>query len=329
MKRIGIFTVISTLASLAPAASPAMAQDLIWARQHGGQHEESRGVAVDNANNVYMTGSTTGYVGGLNIGEWDAFLIKYDDSGTLLWKRQVGTSLTDLAWGVAVDGAGSAYITGTTTGSLAGPNSGGVDAFLFKFDASGSPLWKRQLGSTGTESSRGVAVDGAGNVYICGSTTGNLARPNAGSWEAYLAKYDASGTLLWVDQFGTGADHGYGVDVDAAGNVYIAGDTNGSPGGQSAGSVDALLAKYDESGTRLWTRQIGTSSIDIAYGVAVDGEGNAYISGTTAGSLAAPNPRSIDAILAKYDAAGRLLWTRQLGTPEYDASWDVAGKSVV
>ena len=106
----------------------------------------------------------------------------------------------------------------------------------------------------------------------------------------------------------------YGVSADGLGNVYISGYTYGSLGGPNAGSDDAFVSKYDAAGTLQWTRQLGTSAIDRSYGVSADGLGNVYISGYTSGSLGGPNAGGNDAFVSKYDAAGTLQWTRQLGT---------------
>src|SRR5690606_8652540 len=104
-------------------------------------------------------------LGGPRAGNYDAFLAKYDASGALQWKRQLGTPVDDRAHGVAVDGAGGVYIAGRTEGSLGGPSAGNRDAFLAKYDAAGALQWTRQLGTSAGEYADGVAVDGAGDVY--------------------------------------------------------------------------------------------------------------------------------------------------------------------
>ncbi len=310
---------------MAPLA-PATAQDLRWMRQTGSAElDVANGVAVDGAGNAYITGYTTGNLGGPNAGSSDIFLAKYDALGTLLWVRQTGSAGYDIANGVAVDGAGNAYITGYTRGNLGGPNAGGYDIFLAKYDASGTLLWMRQTGSVSYDYASGVAVDGAGNAYITGYTEGNLGGPNAGGFDILLAKYDASGTLLWMRQTGSsGNDYASSVAVDGAGNAYITGWTDGNLGGPNVGGYDIFLAKYDASGTLLWMRQTGSATVDYATGVAVDGAGNAYITGWTDGDLGGPNAGSVNIFLAKYDASGTLLWVRQTGTAGYDIATGVA-----
>jgi len=288
---------------------------LLWTRQLGTTGpDESNSVAIDLSGNVYISGRTLGSLGGLNAGSDDVFVAKYNNSGGLLWTRQLGTGGLDYSWSVAIDNSGSAYITGYTTGNLGGLNAGMADVFLAKYDSSGSLLWTRQLGTSSNDFGNAVAVDGLGNAYVSGITYGSLAGPNAGgSGDAFLTKYDSSGTLLWTRQFGTNNfDESNSVAIDYSGNVYISGRTAGSLGGPSAGGWDAFLAKYDCSGVFLWARQLGTNSDDYSSSVAIDGSGNAYISGPTDGSLGGLNMGGTDAFLAKYNSSGALLWTYQM-----------------
>ncbi len=297
----------------------------LWSRQVGTPGSDiSFSVAMDGVGNAYISGATGGDLGGANAGSVDAFLIKYDPYGNELWSQQIGTPDYDLSWSVAVDATGNAYISGYTEGDLGGPNSGSMDAFLTKFDASGSELWTRQIGPAESHS---VAVDSSGSIYISGSTGGSLGGPNAGNSDAFLAKYDASGNEVWIAQTGS-TGHYYDVSrsvaVDAAGNVYISGYTEGDLGEGSSGAVDAFLIKYDPSGALLWSEQIGTTEADRSFSVAVDGLGNAYITGRTHGNLADVVGGIADVFLIKYDPYGNLLWSDQIGTEGTDEGYSVA-----
>lgn len=146
----------------------------------------------------------------------------------------------------------------------------------------------------------------------------------------YVAGMAAAQTVEWTRQFGsTGGEIARGIGVDAAGNVYVAGDTNGTfPGQTSAGGVDGWVRKYDANGTVLWTRQFGTSGNDLvgafSGGIAVAPDG-IYIGGFTNGAFpGAINAGGFDAFLRKYGADGTVLWTRQFGTPGFDDIHDVA-----
>ena len=96
------------------------------------------------------------------------------------------TSITVLR--VAADGLGNVYISGRTLGSLGGPNAGGNDAFVSKYDAAGNFQWTHQLGTSGHDFSYGVTADGLGNVYISGDTFGSLGVPSEGGNDAFVAK---------------------------------------------------------------------------------------------------------------------------------------------
>ena len=311
-------------------AATAMAGDtyVAWKRQLGTANGDyAIGVATDAAGNVYLTGNTYGSLGGANKGGSDAFVAKYAADGHPLWKRQLGTSDYDFASGVATDAAGNVYLAGYTRGSLGGTNKGGSDAFVEKYAADGHPLWKRQPGTSADDVATGVATDAAGNVYLAGWTLGSLGGANMGhSSDAFLAKYAADGQLLWKRQLGTaGGDSAHGVATDAAGNVYLWGNTEGSLGGPfEGGFYDAFVAKYATDGHLLWTQQLGTASSDYAYGVATDGAGNVYLTGSTSGSLGGANKGRWDAFVTKYAADGHRLWTRQLGTAGYDDATGVA-----
>jgi hypothetical protein len=118
-------------------------------------------------------------------------LNKYDGSGSLLWSQQIGTVSDDYSHSVALDTFGNAYLSGSTGGSLGGPNAGlnSNDAFLTKYDSAGSLLWSQQIGTSSSDWNESVAVDAIGNAYIGGSTWGSLGGPNAGSSDAFLVKF--------------------------------------------------------------------------------------------------------------------------------------------
>ena len=297
-------------------------------------------MATDAAGNVYLTGDTYGSLGGASLGHLDVWLAKYDPAGRVLWKRQLGTEGGgSWASGVATDAAGNVYLTGATAGEVGGINramradeKARLDVWVAKYDTAGHVQWKRQFGAEGgyaeqdgVDSASGVATDGAGNVYLTGVTGGSLGGAWGGHYDAWLAKYDASGRVLWKRQLGTeDYDSASGVATDAAGNVYLTGVTGGSLGGAWGGSHDAWAAKYNAFGDVLWKRQLGTEVYDSASGVATDAAGNVYLTGVTGGSLGGANRGNTDAWVAKYDASGHALWTRQLGSTDYEYASGVA-----
>ena len=113
--------------------------------------------------------------GNTNAGYNDLFVVKYNSSGTKQWTKQLGTSSTDLADGVATDSSGNVYVVGYTYGGLDGnTNTGGSDLFVVKYNSSGTKQWTKQLGTEEYDEARGVAADSSGNVYVVGGTKGRL-----------------------------------------------------------------------------------------------------------------------------------------------------------
>jgi hypothetical protein len=161
----------------------------VWARQIGTSgFDSSAGVSADGLGNVFITGATQGNLGATNAGGSDVFVSKYNAAGNLLWSRQLGSADDDYGNDASADGHGNVYITGETYGSLAGPNAGGIDVFVSKFDSAGTLLWKRQIGSDNHDDALGVSADGLGNVYSSGQTAGSLGGPNSGSYDVFIAK---------------------------------------------------------------------------------------------------------------------------------------------
>ena len=286
--------------------------------------DEAASVAVDLEGNIYVAGITLETLSGqASVGDKDAFVRKYDASGVELWTRQFGSPEADRASGVAVDEKGNAYVTGWTLGALPGQvGAGSTDAFLRKYDASGAELWTRQFGSPEADSASGVAVDGEGNVYVAGETGGVLPdQVSAGREDAFLRKYAPGGTELWTRQFGypDSSDAADSVAVDVEGNVYVAGATDSTPEGQMPSDErKALLRKYDSAGGESWSRLLG-ETFNFVSSVVVDGVGNVYVAGSTAGGKVMG-----DALLRKYDPFGEELWTLQFGSPQHDSGSSVA-----
>ncbi|MCX7427645.1 MAG: SBBP repeat-containing protein [Planctomycetia bacterium] len=148
-----------------------------------------------------------------------------------------------------------------------------------------------------------------------------------GGIDGFLAKYDSSGEMCWCRQIGTSDfDSTDSVAVDADGNAYVTGFTGfiGALGAAGRVYADAYVAKFDPSGNLLWSHEIGSSSYDQGFSVAVDATENVYVTGVTEGSLGGPNAGDDDVFLAKYDSLGNLLWCEQMGTSAWEWSGSVA-----
>ena len=209
---------------------------------------ESYGVTVGKDGSVYATGWTLGDLGGKNTGSYDDWIGKLDNTtGQVQWIKQYGTPDYESTWGVATDSQGNVYTTGWTLGDLGGKNAGSYDAYLTKYDSQGNQQWIKQFGSTGDDEAFRINIDSNDNIFLTGYTNGSLGGPNAGSFDAWVAKYDTNGNQAWIKQFGTPElDQALGITTDKAGSdVYVTGVTGGSLGATNAGSFDSWVAKLN------------------------------------------------------------------------------------
>ena len=250
---------------------------------------------------------------------------------TVEWTRQFGSAGAEFVRAVATDAAGNVYVLGDTDGTLPGQaSSGGVDAWLRKFDADGNVLWTRQFGTAGFDrggfNSGGLAV-GSDAVYVGGLTTGAFpGYTNAGLVDAFLRRYDLNGNVVWTRQFGTaGDDDIHDVAVDRDKSVYVAGSVIGQlPGQPWGGGSDAYVRSYTPDGDVVWTRQFGTAGFEHFNAVTFDATG-VYAAGHTDSAVAGgPNAGGIDVFLQRYDRDGILEWTRQFGTASLDLPNSIA-----
>jgi hypothetical protein len=288
--------------------------DHVWSKTVGGTGPDWGGAAaVDSGGSVFVTGymsvSSSGvdFGGGalFSAGGADAFLVKYSSDGAHAWSKRFGSTGTDLGMVVRTDGLGNVYVGGTFEGSVdfgggALTSAGLRDIFVVKFTAAGQHVWSKRFGGTSGEDVRGVAVDGAGDVFLTGQFLGTIsfggsAMTSAGNEDIFLAKLSgASGGHVWSKRLGsTAPDAGYGVAVDGGGNVAITGFFAGGVdfgGGMIMAQVyDIFVAKYSSAGTYISARRYGdpVGLYESQYGdaIAMNGSGNVYITGHFVGTL--------------------------------------------
>ena len=323
IRRLTIPAILLALAACAWAEEP---NEVAWTIQINiGRSDTGYDVAADDSGNAYVCGVIHGDLGGPNAGKSEAFLCKFDASGVESWAISVGSTGNDTFFSVAADGAGNVYVCGYTDGDLGGPNAGKDDAILIKFDSDGKQVWARSFGTSEDDSANDLAVDADGNVYVCGTTMGDLAAPTEGGADMFVGKISPDGETLWIEQMGTGLhERGHSIALDTNGNIYVGGRTRGDPDGENAGTRDVFLCKFDNAGTRLWTRPIGTDEHDDGADVAVDSDGNVYIAGTTKGDLAGENAGRADIFACKFSPDGDEIWATQFGGQTFERCWSIA-----
>jgi len=247
------------------------------------------------------------------------------------WTQQFGTSEDDYVGGVTVDSSNNIYVTGSTSGGLDGNTNSGNDCkfppcgdiFLVKYNSGGTKQWTKQFGTSSGDSGNGVTVDSSDNIYVTGRTEGGLdGNTNSGGQDIFLVKYNSSGTKQWTQQLGTSSgDSGTEVTVDSSDSIYVSGYTSGGlDNNTNSGDYDIFLVKYNSSGTKQWTQQLGTIEKDYGFGMTVDSSDNIYVTGRTEGGLDGnTNSGGQDIFLVKYNSSGVKQWTQQFGTSEGDS----------
>jgi hypothetical protein len=157
-----------------------------------------------------------------------------------------------------VDAPGNSFVVGWTTGGLIGNTQTGIDDyFIANYDSSGTLTWLKQLGVASAYSvAQAVTVDASGNGFVAGWTRGGLdGNTQTAADDYFIAKYDSSGTLIWLKQLGVALEDSVanGVAVDASGNSFVAGYTSagldGNPPLPADYFYDYFLANYSSTGT--------------------------------------------------------------------------------
>jgi uncharacterized protein (TIGR03437 family) len=287
----------------------------------------------------------------------------YDHTRTLIidpvigFSTYLGGNRTDEAGGIAVDGEGNIVVTGSTesgnfpTVSALQPTRRGLDVFVSKFNPSGSALiFSTFLGGNGDDEGQGLAVDGAGNIYVAGTTEATNF-PTANAWkatnsgidDAFVAKLNASGsTLLYSTYLGGGSpEDGSGIAADDAGNAWVGGTTfsanfpTRNPVQASfRGPMDAFVAKINTSvagaDSLVFSTYLGGAGIDTGDAIAVDKNGAVYLTGQTlsadfplTGALQTNNKGQGDLFITKLDGSG-LVYSTLLGGSGKDYAYSIA-----
>ena len=268
---------------------------------------------------------------------------------TFDWAKKAGGASDEQFGGLATDAAGNSYVTGyfqgtATFGAVTLTSAGAHDIFLAKYNAAGNVEWAKRFGGSDVDVGEGVGVDSAGNIYVSGyfrgtSAFGAFQLTGTGGRDAFLAKCDATGNVLWVRRAG-GADavadkvYVFDLAVSSSGESFVGGyflgsATFGTTQLTSAGDRDIFVAKYDSIGNLAWVRRAGGTSGDYFHAIAIDAVGNSYITGRFQGSavfgattLTATTSNAM--FVAKLDAAGNTVWAKSAGGADGGAGNGIA-----
>ena len=279
-----------------------------WTKTYGGTNIDAGGAVRQTSDSGFII---AGFSRSYSSGDYDAYLIKTDWVGNVLWKRLYG--------GVGQDGASSVEQTGDGGYILAGytySNSFGInDVFLIKTDMNGDTLWTRIYGGTGGDPANCVVHTSDGG-YILAGWSQSYGLGNNG--QACLLKIDANGDTVWTKTYGGAFTDAFRHVLETSDNGYIAtGYTNISSGGGS----DIFVVRTNALGDTLWTRIYGSSALDEqAEEIHLTSDGGYIIVGFEGSAV---NPIINNACLVKIDSVGNLLWARSFGDTLQDEGHSV------
>ena len=344
----------------------------VWSTYYGTADEDAASsISKDTSGNLYIAGYTYSASGLASVGaykmtsggSYDAFIAGFDTSGLRIWSTYYGGPGEDGSTSIAIhcDKLNHIYLTGQTNSATGiasmgayqpalynGAGVGDQDAFLAQFLTNGTFEWATYFGGNFGDVSTAVTNDLAGNIYITGNTNSTVGiasagqTANAGGYEAFLAKFNSSGNKIWSTYLGGNSDdYGLGLDCDDSANIYVAGQTLSTSGLSTVGAYqgtyggggqDGLLAKFNNSGTLVWSTYYGGSSEDAIGKVYTAPDGSLYVCGFTGSTgmatIDGPQPTFggyYDGFISRFSNAGTLVWGSYIGGVDVDQAAGICG----
>lgn len=264
--------------------------------------EVGQAVTVAPSGNIYVSG----YTQSSSSNNTDVLLLKYDPTGNFVWYRSWDFGGNEGGGGVTVDAYENIIIT-------CGMNDNS-DGLLLKVDSGGTLLWSKKW-DLSWEADHYPQVDLNGNIYFCGQTI-------VGDIDAYVAKYDKDGDLLWLKTWNKNVNDApsSSISVDSLGDVYYGGATGEWA---ACGLHDALVIKFDTSGTCSWGRTWDAGGNEGVVAIVSNGTGSLYATGWLTGAGNCPGLGGSDVFILKFDSTGNLIWQKKWG-----GSGDDVGASI-
>ncbi len=336
--------------------------DFLWARNYGGSNDDAPSeIVLDATGNIYLTGRFVGTAdfdpeaGVTNLtstGLEDAFVVKVNTTGQLVWAKNLGGSSNDIGNGIDIDDFdGSVFVTGTFAATIdLNPGAavqsvtsvGSTDMFMLKLTSSGDFVAAKTVGSISSDRGGDIVINEAtGDQYLTGFFGGTADfDPGAavveliGGNDIFLLKLDVNNNFIYAKKMGgIAVDEGRNIDLDANGNVYINGSfistCNFDPNGgtvnvTSNGSDDVFVAKYTPSGNLTWVKTFGSIGTEDYMYMDVTSSGEVYITGEMADNMDA-NPDVVainnltklgaeDAYIVSLDTDGSYNWATSYGS---------------
>ncbi len=266
-----------------------------WAARYNGPGngtDEAYAITVDAGGNIYVTGYSTG-----SNSDKDIIIIKYNNNGSQQWvaRHTSPDEYSDEAYAITVDAVGNSYICGYQY-----DDDKGDEIVLIKYNSSGVQQWVKDYNGTGnkdTDEAYAITIDGAGYIYITGSSEGSSTNK-----DFVTIKYNSSGVQQWVQRYNNSpvneTDEAYAITVDASNNIFVTGSSTSNSNGK-----DYVTIKYNSSGVQQWLSRYNNSSAnddDIARAIVLTNNNDIVVTGS---SKSSSSPNMEDYLTIKYNSA--------------------------
>ena len=348
--------------------------NVVWAKSFGGNNDDwLTSISTDEQGYIYAAGwfesgsisfgTTTLTNDSIGTGDnADMFLIKLSPIGNVIWAKSWGGKKTDEIDKIVYDNQGYIYATGTykstsfsigSTTLINDTTDNSSDFFVAKFDTTGSPIWAKYYGGNKIETCKSIALDQNGNVFVSGNFNSdniiigtNTFNKIGGGINAFIIKYNSSGTIIWAKQkfaIGIGNLNVETIAIDNLGNFYLGGNFGvtgvifGSQTLTSFGAADTYIAAFDNNGSDLWAKNVGSGSLDMGNNILIDTYGNIILAGWFLGSTMfvdttsfSNNGSGYDCYVIKFTPNGIPIWSITYGGNNFDYSYSITlgGNSV-
>jgi hypothetical protein len=306
-----------------------------WATCYGGSSSDvGYCIVTDNSGNVFVTGNTFSstnfptynpggntYYQATNAGSFDAFILKFSNTGARQWATYYGGTDDDIGYSLATDTSGNVFITGMTRSTNFPIYDAGGGAyyqssilgyrtvFILKFTNGGVRTWATYYGGSTNDYGLSIAVNPSGKIFVTGNTSSTnfptfdagggayYQSSNAGSDDVFILRFSNTGIREWATYYGgTTVDVGRSIAADSSGNIFITGNTLSAnlpiynPGGGAyyqatlTGGHEAFILGFSNTGARAWATYYGGASTDYGMSIITDATGNIFLTGFTLSS---------------------------------------------